>query len=118
MKEHLSELLGDTCTHCEINPAGPECGGLQCYPLPVSVTEDLLQEDGSPVEKDKSRGGQHANVRIDNSTSPVHSLLQVTCKSRKGLLYDCLRTMKDFNYQVHIDFIPVVILELITPGEL
>lgn len=39
-------------------------------------------------------------MSVDNSTSPVHSLLRVSCRNRKGLLYDCLRIVKDFKLKV------------------
>lgn len=109
--KQLREFLGDLCSFCEINPAGPECGGLTCFPLPASMTKEIFYDDPATFEQDHSRNEKdhsrtEANrvvVTIDNSTSPVHSLLQLSCKSRKGLLYDCLRTVKDFNLKVSGD---------------
>lgn len=110
MTKQLKEFLGELCSFCEINPAGPECGGLTCFPLPASMTKDIFYDDPATFEKDRTRsvndlsGSENpANrvvVNVDNSISPVHSLFQLTCKSRKGLLYDCLRTVKDFNLKV------------------
>lgn len=40
------------------------------------------------------------NVAIDNSLSPYHTLLQIHCADQKGLLYDILRTLKDYNIQI------------------
>ena len=39
-------------------------------------------------------------VTFDNTTSRAHTLMQVTTKDRKGLLYDQLRTIKGCNLQV------------------
>lgn len=41
-----------------------------------------------------------AKVNIDNDMSPGHSVLLMEIKDRKGLVYDCLRTLKDLNLQV------------------
>jgi hypothetical protein len=107
--DQVRELLGDTCSRCDLNQAGPECGGLGCAPLPLQVANDLFTEVSIPLvtEKDDGEGGDltcldgaHTVVTLDNSISPVHSLLQVTRKNRKGLLYDCLRTLKDMKLQV------------------
>jgi hypothetical protein len=107
--DQVRELLGDTCSRCDLNQAGPECGGLGCAPLPLQVANDLFTEVSVPsvTEKDDGEGGDltclngaHTVVTLDNSISPVHSLLQVTRKNRKGLLYDCLRTLKDMKLQV------------------
>lgn len=104
--KQLKEFLGDLCSLCEINPAGPECGGLTCYPLPASMTKEIFYDDPATFEQVHSRSekdhipGNRVIVTIDNNTSPAHSLIQLSCKSRKGLLYDCLRTVKDFNLKV------------------
>lgn len=101
--KQLKEFLGESCSHCEIGRASPECGDLTCSVLPDSLTRDIFYDDPSTFEKDLNKGGNHANgvvVAFDNNTSPVHSLLQIICKSRKGLLYDCLRAVKDLNLKV------------------
>ncbi|KAG0570736.1 hypothetical protein KC19_6G184000 [Ceratodon purpureus] len=108
--KQLKEFLGELCSFCEINPAGPECGGLTCFPLPATMTKDIFYDDPATFEQDRAKSvndltgcenpANRVVVNVDNSISPVHSLLQVTCKSRKGLLYDCLRTVKDFNLKV------------------
>ncbi|GJP42724.1 hypothetical protein CLOM_g2261, partial [Closterium sp. NIES-68] len=41
-----------------------------------------------------------ARVTVDNGMSPAHSMLQIQLKDRKGLVYDCLRTLRDLNMQV------------------
>lgn len=115
MTKQVKEFLGELCSFCEMNPAGPECGGLTCFPLPASITKDIFYDDPATFEQDPTRSEKNhsrseipANrvvVTVDNTMSPVHSLLQLTCKSRKGLLYDCLRTVKDFNLKVSLGFL-------------
>ncbi|KAK1297952.1 hypothetical protein QJS10_CPB14g01499 [Acorus calamus] len=41
-----------------------------------------------------------ANISMDNSLSPAHTLLQIHCIDQKGLIYDILRTLKDCNIQI------------------
>lgn len=37
---------------------------------------------------------------MDNSLSPTYTLIQLHCFDHKGLLYDIMRTLKDYNIQV------------------
>jgi len=37
---------------------------------------------------------------MDNSLSPVHTLIQIQCVDHKGLLYDIMRTLKDCSIQI------------------
>lgn len=101
--KQLKEYLGEPCSHCEIGPAGPECGGLTCSSLPASVTKDIFYDD--PATSGSENHANRVVVTFDNNTSPVHSMLQLTCKGRKGLLYDCLRTVKDFNLKVIVTLV-------------
>ena len=39
-------------------------------------------------------------VTIDNCTSMTHTVLQICCRDRKGLLYDIMRTIKDNSLRV------------------
>ena len=43
-----------------------------------------------------------AAVSVDNNMSPGHSMLQVKAQDRKGLVYDCLRALKDAKMQVGV----------------
>lgn len=113
MERELEEFLGDAYSVCEMTPAGPEYGGLDCFPLPTSVSKEIFCDDPAAFEqdhprnekKDHKRNKNPANrvvVTVDNSTSSVHSLLQISCKTRKGLLYDCLRVVKDLHLKVSV----------------
>ncbi|CAD5180173.1 unnamed protein product [Musa acuminata subsp. malaccensis] len=37
-----------------------------------------------------------ADLKIDNSLIPSYTLLQIHCVDQKGLLYDIMRTLKDY----------------------
>lgn len=105
----LKTTLGAVDSSIEIKLAGPEWGGLDCRPassLPPTIAEDLFSEGLAEVESDVKNPGAHgcsfqkASVTLDNSLSPGHTLLQISCKDRKGLLYDCMRALKDLQIQV------------------
>ncbi|CAK9872048.1 unnamed protein product [Sphagnum jensenii] len=107
--DQLKELLGSSFSHSEFSEASPGIGDLTCAPLAPMVANDVFAAVPAPIETemDRSQGGPHTSlggeetvVTVDNSISPVHTLLQVTCKNRKGLVYDCLRTLRDVNLQV------------------
>ncbi len=115
--DQLKDLLGSSFSYSDLSEASPETADLSCAPLAHTVAKDLFADVIPPTEteNDRSRGGSHTSlggegtmVTIDNSISPVHSLLQVTCKSRKGLVYDCLRTLKDVNLQVGVESFPIL----------
>lgn len=40
------------------------------------------------------------SITMDNLLSPSHTLVQIVCEDHKGLLYDVMRTLKDYNIQV------------------
>jgi len=113
----MEEFLGGAYSVCSIISAGPEYGGLNCFPLPTSVTKEIFydepatfEQDHTRSEKDRKRNKNPANrvfVTVDNSTSSVYSLLQISCKSRKGLLYDCLRVVKDLNLKVSVEVLVI-----------
>ncbi|KAH9572703.1 hypothetical protein CY35_02G166000 [Sphagnum magellanicum] len=109
VRDQLKELLGSSFSHSEFSEASPGIGDLTCAPLAPMVANDVFAAVRAPTgtEMDRSQGGPHTSlggeetvVTVDNSISPVHTLLQVTCKNRKGLVYDCLRTLRDVNLQV------------------
>ncbi|KAJ7561770.1 hypothetical protein O6H91_03G040600 [Diphasiastrum complanatum] len=92
--------------HCELREAGPEYGDLSCtttsYLSPLVVNclfKDERRE--APLEEDsQSEDVWRVKATLDNMLSPAHTLVQIICKDRKGLLYDSLRTLKDFNLKV------------------
>ncbi|CAL9092648.1 unnamed protein product [Musa textilis] len=101
--EQLRAVLGDSMTNCEIEPANAqivEC--LQASPfLPPAITEELFNlelPEESPVGSSSSPS--NISVKMDNSLSPSHTLIQILGCDHKGLLYDIMRTLKDYNIQV------------------
>ena len=86
--------------------AGPEYESLQGFsPLPPAIAEELLSyevSDEAYVQtlSQDMKSLKKANITVDNSMSPAHTLLQIQCVDQKGLFYDILRTSKDCNIRV------------------
>ncbi|XP_011625901.1 ACT domain-containing protein ACR10 isoform X2 [Amborella trichopoda] len=97
--EQLRAVLGESVIQCEIEPADPEMGGHQCssFILPAIPDELLNVDDEEPSPLDKLN---HLSVTVDNSLRPSHTLIQILCRDHKGLLYDIMRTLKDYNIQI------------------
>lgn len=103
---YLKKMLGETSTYCELRLSSPEFGGLECTTtsLSPSVAENMFSHCLSDLATDLKSGVGYGrkigvSVTLDNSLSPAHTLLQISCKSQKGLLYDVMRTLKDYNIQ-------------------
>ncbi|KAI5078573.1 hypothetical protein GOP47_0006244 [Adiantum capillus-veneris] len=91
----LKSTLGEEDNSCDVVLAGSEWGGLDCTPflsVPSTLAMDLCSK--------KAPGTGKVTIKLDNSLSPGHTLLQIWCKDRRGLMYDCMRTLKDFQIQV------------------
>ena len=89
---------------CEIERVGPEitaCAQGHSF-LPPAITEDKFHEHQSG-----SHTLNNVSVTLDNSLSPAHTLAQIVCQDHKGLLYDIMRTLKDYNIQVRISDDPI-----------
>ncbi|KAK8926211.1 hypothetical protein KSP39_PZI019010 [Platanthera zijinensis] len=103
-RQKLSYVLGDSCISCEIEEV--ECFQQGFSSLPPAVAEELFSAELSnsqvsfPTPRSDSAKMKKVNVTIDNSLSPCHTLLQIKCVDQKGLLYDILRTLKDYNIQI------------------
>ncbi|KAF8403128.1 hypothetical protein HHK36_011223 [Tetracentron sinense] len=100
---HLKAVLGNAMISCEIELAGPESAAcLQASSfLPSVITEEAFSLE---LPDEHPTGGSLTSnilsVTMDNSLSPSHSLLQIICQDHKGLLYDIMRTLKDYNIQI------------------
>ncbi|KAH9661330.1 ACT domain-containing protein ACR9 [Citrus sinensis] len=105
--EQLHAVLGESCINCELQLAGPECDCHQgVTSLSPVVAEELFRFELSDKETrlqalspDMTKL-KKANVVVDNSLSPAHTLLQIHCVDHKGLLYDIMRTLKDCNMKI------------------
>lgn len=84
---------------CDIELAAPEVAScLQSF-LPSSVLENIA------LSAEQSAGliaSDSVSIAFDNSLSPSHTLVQIFCQDHKGLIYDIMRTLKDYNIQVYI----------------
>ncbi|GAV57896.1 ACT domain-containing protein [Cephalotus follicularis] len=105
--EQLHAFLGESCISCELKLAGPEYDCLQgIATFSPEVAEELFAYELSDKEFHSQSLSpdmtklKKANVTIDNSLSPAHTLLQIHCVDHKGLLYDIMRTLKDCNIQI------------------
>lgn len=114
--ERLYTVLGESCITCELQLAGPQYDNLQCVVSSLSplVAEELFRftlsdnESRSQALSSDIKELKKASIKTDNSLSPVHTLLQISCVDHKGLLYDIMRTLKDCNIQVAYGrFLPV-----------
>lgn len=99
--EHLKTILGNAMISCDVEMVGTEitaCSQASSF-LPSAII-DMLHLD-MPVELPSgSLTSSNVSVTIDNSLSPGHTLVQIVCQDHKGLLYDIMRTLKDYNIQV------------------
>ncbi|KAF8396760.1 hypothetical protein HHK36_018391 [Tetracentron sinense] len=105
--ERLNAILGESCISCELQLAGPEFETQQgVSSLSPEIAEELFccemsdQETRLQALSPDMTKLKKANVTIDNSLSPAHTLLQIHCVDQKGLLYDIMRTLKDCSIQI------------------
>ncbi|XP_019256682.1 PREDICTED: ACT domain-containing protein ACR9-like isoform X2 [Nicotiana attenuata] len=104
--EQLRAVLGESCDF-ELQLAGPKYDNLQYISsLAPSVAEELFrckigdnEFHAQALSSDMTKL-KKASVTIDNSLSPGHTLLQISCIDHKGFLYDIMRTLKDFSIQI------------------
>lgn len=98
--DHLKDVLGDAMISCEIQMVGPEITACSQGPslLPPAITDDKFRSD--IVERQRGSPRSSVSIDMDNSLSPSHTLVQIVCQDHKGLLYDLMRTLKDYNIQI------------------
>ncbi|VAI00565.1 unnamed protein product [Triticum turgidum subsp. durum] len=101
--EKLQSVLGDSVTSCEIESATEDMSScLQASALlsPLVLEQMFSEVDVIEEQSSRSRSDSRLSVTMDNSLSPVHTLIQIQCGDHKGLLYDIMRTVKDCNIQI------------------
>lgn len=101
--DSMRAVLGDSLISCDIEMVGPEitaCSQGSTF-LPPEITEDMLKSKMFDHQQSGSVPLDNVSVTVDNSLSPAHTLVQIVCQDHKGLLYDIMRTLKDFNIQVN-----------------
>ncbi|KAF5733722.1 hypothetical protein HS088_TW16G00162 [Tripterygium wilfordii] len=100
--QFLKNVLGDTLMSCEIELAGPEvtaCPQGSSF-LPPAITEDMFHLELPEQHSNGMFANNPLSVTMDNTLSRSHTLVQIFCKDHKGLIYDIMRTLKDYNIQV------------------
>lgn len=85
---------------CDIEMVGPNFTACS-HGTPSFIPSSITQETFNLEMLDDSRSNS-VSVTVDNSLSPAHSLVQIVCRDHKGLLYDIMRTLKDYNIQVNL----------------
>ncbi|KAI4371316.1 hypothetical protein MLD38_019565 [Melastoma candidum] len=100
----LRSVIGDSILGCEIEMVGPEITACSQSPpsfLPSAITTEYVFQRKTPST---NPGGlltsKSVSIKMDNMLSPAHTLVQISCQDHKGLLYDVMRTLKDYNIQV------------------
>ncbi|XP_022747635.1 ACT domain-containing protein ACR10-like [Durio zibethinus] len=98
----LEDVMQDAMISCNIEKVGPEITACsQASPfLPSAITEDIFHLEMSNELPSVSLTSNNVSVIMDNSLSPAHTLVQIVCQDHKGLLYDIMRTLKDYNIQI------------------
>lgn len=97
----LKAVLGDAMMSVEIELAGPEvtaCSQGSSF-LPPAITEEIFSLELPNERLNGSAASNNLSVTMDNSLSPSHTLIQIICQDHKGLIYDIMRTLKDYNIQ-------------------
>lgn len=96
--EYLRYAIGDSMMSYDIELVGHEVTARS--QVSSLVTETLFSSDVSGEQPSGLHTSNSVSIAVDNSLSPAHTLIQITCQDHKGLLYDIMRTFKDFNIQV------------------
>ncbi|CAI8602492.1 unnamed protein product [Vicia faba] len=100
--EQIKGVLEDSVLTMDIELVGPEisaCSQASSF-LPSAITEnDYNLELPDSVQTGTLRS-DYTSITVDNTLSPAHSLVQITCQDHKGLLYDIMRTLKDYNIKI------------------
>lgn len=110
VREQFRSVLGESCISCELQLAGPEYECHQNVPsLSPAVAEELFmsgeltnEDNRVQVLSDDMLRLKSSTITVDNSLNPAHTLLQIRCVDHRGLLYDVLRTLKDFDIKVMV----------------
>lgn len=100
VKDHLRSVMGNAVI-CDIEKVGSDvtaCSQTSSF-LPSAIIYEGTTDFEIP-DKHQSGSGRCVSVTMDNSLSPSHTLVQIVCEDYKGLLYDLMRTLKDYNIQI------------------
>ncbi|KAK4386369.1 ACT domain-containing protein ACR10 [Sesamum angolense] len=100
--DHLKAVLGDDNSSCEIEIAGPDISASSQEPsfLSDAIIEDMFNIEMLEKHQENPIAFKRPSITFDNLLSPSHTLIQIVCQDHKGLLYDIMRTLKDYNIQI------------------
>ncbi|KAK7285003.1 hypothetical protein RJT34_19758 [Clitoria ternatea] len=100
--EQLTAVLGDPLIHIDIELVGLEITACSQAPpsLPSTIIEDVFDLESPGSLQGGSFTSDSVSITMDNKLSPAHTLVQIICHDHKGLLYDIMRTLKDYNIQI------------------
>ena len=100
--DHLKEVTGNALINCDIEMIGPEATACSQGPsfLPHEITDGMLNLEMLDEQQSGYLPPDSVSITMDNLLSPGHTLVQIVCQDHKGLLYDIMRTLKDYNIQV------------------
>ncbi|KAL3536226.1 hypothetical protein ACH5RR_004687 [Cinchona calisaya] len=100
--DHLKEVMGDAMISCDIEMVGPEATACSQGPsfLPHEITDGMFNVEMLEEQESRCLAPDRVSITMDNLLSPAHTLVQIVCQDHKGLLYDIMRTLKDYNIQI------------------
>lgn len=64
------------------------------------TTEDMFNIETLEKHSNNAASFKCPSITFDNLLSPSHTHVQIVCQDHKGLLYDVMRTLKDYDIQV------------------
>ncbi|XP_044474021.1 ACT domain-containing protein ACR10-like [Mangifera indica] len=100
--EHLKAVMEDAMISCDIEMVGTEitaCSQASSF-LPSVISEEMFHLEMPNELPSGYLTSNGVSVTMDNMLSPGHTLVQINCQDHKGLLYDIMRTLKDYNIQI------------------
>ncbi|XP_027350878.1 ACT domain-containing protein ACR10-like isoform X1 [Abrus precatorius] len=100
--KHLTAVLGDHLITIEIEMVEPDiaaCSQASSF-LPSEITEDVFDMELPDSVPGGTFLSDSVSIVMDNLLSPAHTLVQIICQDHKGLLYDIMRTLKEYNIQI------------------
>ncbi|XP_054795661.1 ACT domain-containing protein ACR10-like isoform X2 [Prosopis cineraria] len=100
--EQLRAIMGDVVVSIDIELVGPEissCSQASSF-LPTEIREYDFDMELSDSVRSVTLTSESVSITMDNQLSPSLTLVQIMCQDHKGLLYDIMRTLKDYNIQI------------------
>lgn len=96
----LKSVIRDALLSCEIVLASLDVTASQgSLFLPSDIMDNIFSLELSNEHHSGSLDSSGVSIVIENSLSRGHTLLQILCQDHKGLMYDIMRTLKDYNIQ-------------------